>query len=45
MSPYQRCPYCDVVLDIDTDEKRALRRHIRLEHTDDERAEKRRRAV
>ena len=44
MSPYQRCPYCEVVIDIDTDSKRALRRHIRIEHTDDQ-GEKRRPAA
>lgn len=36
MGPYQRCPYCEAVIDIGEDGKGALERHIRVEHTDDE---------
>ncbi|HET7324485.1 MAG TPA: hypothetical protein VFJ06_09145 [Halococcus sp.] len=35
MTPYQRCPYCETVIEIDSDDKEALRRHIRAEHGDD----------
>jgi hypothetical protein len=38
MSPYQRCPYCETVIEIDSDTKDALKRHIRVEHMDSERA-------
>jgi hypothetical protein len=34
MSPYQRCPFCETVVEIGSDRQNALRRHIRAEHTD-----------
>lgn len=42
MTPYQRCPYCEAVIEINSDDKEALRRHIRIEHTDDERTRRHR---
>ncbi|WP_275039330.1 hypothetical protein [Halococcus thailandensis] len=39
MSPYQRCPYCETVIEITSDDKERLKRHIRIEHPDDERTE------
>ena len=39
MSPYQRCPYCETVIEINSDDKERLKRHIRIEHPEDERAE------
>ena len=42
MSPYQRCPYCETAIEIVSDDKRRLRRHIRVEHTEREPAERHR---
>lgn len=39
MTPYQRCPYCETVIEITSDDKHALKRHIRVEHTNDERTD------
>ncbi|MGN8219382.1 hypothetical protein ACTG0T_13700 [Halococcus morrhuae DSM 1307] len=39
MSPYQRCPYCETVIEINSDDKERLKRHIRVEHPDDEQVE------
>jgi hypothetical protein len=32
MTPYQRCPFCDVVVEIDSNGHDALKRHIRAAH-------------
>lgn len=45
MTPYQRCPYCEVVVEIDTDGKDALKRHIRVEHASEDRSRKSHRAT
>lgn len=44
MTPYQRCPYCEAVIEIGSDGKKTLKRHIRIEHTDDESVERHRAA-
>jgi hypothetical protein len=40
MTPYQRCPYCETVVEIDSDDKERLKHHIRIEHADDGRAKR-----
>ena len=34
MSPYQQCPYCEAVIEISSDDRRAMERHIRADHAE-----------
>jgi glutaredoxin len=39
MGPYQQCPFCETVVELDSDDKAALRRHIRIAHPDEDERE------
>ena len=34
MSPYQQCPYCEAVIEIASDDRSAMERHIRTTHAE-----------
>lgn len=34
MSPYQKCPYCEAVIEISSDDRSAMERHIRTTHAE-----------
>jgi hypothetical protein len=34
MSPYQQCPYCEAVIEISSDDRQAMERHIRADHAE-----------
>lgn len=34
MPPYQQCPYCETVIEIVSDDRSAMERHIRTTHAE-----------
>ena len=36
MGPHQQCPFCETVVELDSDDKATLRRHIRVAHPDED---------